>query len=176
MNHPTDLIGVRVARPEDRGGVIDVINAVAAEHRYLQTDRYYPTPTWERMLLQTQDVTFGLLLVATDKERIIGFGRLTVDDGIERTRLTGNIGLALLPTYRHCGIGRMLLGRLTAWAPELEFVRLNAAILVNNSASLRLFHGAGFQELHRRTIYLPYADGPTEEVIVGLRLNVREVS
>jgi GNAT superfamily N-acetyltransferase len=117
-----------------------------------------------------------LLLVVTDGERVIGFGRLTVDDDIERSRLTGNVGLALLPAYRRCGIGRALLGRLTAWAPKLGFTRLDSAILANNMASLQLFRGAGFRELQRRTSYLPYVDGPIVEVIVGLRLDVKEVS
>jgi GNAT superfamily N-acetyltransferase len=168
---------IRLADPEDRSGVIDVINTVAAERRYLHTDRYCSTPTWERILSQSQDVVNGLLLlVATDRDRIIGFGRLTVDSDIERSRMTGNIGLALLPAYRRCGIGRRLLRSLTSWAPRLGFARLNAAILAGNTASLWLFHSAGFRALQRRTIHLPYADGPTEEVILGLSLDVKEVA
>ena len=89
--------------------------------------------------MQGQDVANGqLLLVVTDEERIVGFGRLTTDQVIDPSRTTGNIGLALLPAYRYRGIGRTILGRLIAQAPQLGFSRLNAAILAHNTASLRL--------------------------------------
>ncbi len=69
---------IRTARSGDRDQVIAVINAVAGERRYLQTDRYLPTPAWEQVLGEGVDPKQGLLLMVVESDRrIVGFARLT---------------------------------------------------------------------------------------------------
>ena len=147
----------------DLDGIIPVINSVAAEKLYLQTDRYQPTPNWEELLADGFNVASGLLLIVVKyDEKVIGFGRLFPDN--LRGRSTGNIGIVLLPPYRSRGIGTDLLNLLVETASEFGFQNLTADILETNLHSLRLFRRFGFSELSYQTIICPHLRGAVEEI------------
>lgn len=158
-------IRFRVASQHDRNDIIDLINSVTAELKYLQTDRYIPTPSWERLLAEGINIEMGLLLIAiVNHERIIGFARLYPDDEHPLGRRAGNIGIALLPSYRSMGIGAIILKVLTACAVELEYDVLTANILESNIRSRRLFTRCGFRKVKCRKIYLDFINDHVNEL------------
>lgn len=170
------FITIRVGCRRDRHAITQLINCVAAEQQYLQTDRYCSTPLWEQALQEGMNRCAGvLLLVVVAKQEIIGFGRLTPDDtnGVDRT--VGNIGIALLPPYRSRGIGSQVLTTLLLAAPDLAFRRMTAAILETNIRSRNLFCKFGFQLIAQHQIRLPFLrQDLVDELLYELEVSSKE--
>lgn len=152
----------RMARPSDGPRIVEVINLVAGERRYLQTTSYVATPEWEQLLASGTDIHRGLILgVVQDQNRIAGFIRVT--PGSECMRHVGNIGIALLPSYRYGRIGTGLLARVITHARHWGFRQITANVLLDNSVSLRLFLGRGFQFQSLHLIHVPFSSAPVPE-------------
>lgn len=150
--------------PEQREQVINVINRVAAEGKYLQTGRYVPTVDWEKALDGCADKQCGRkILIVLAHGSVGGFCRLF---STEEDRKIGNIGVVLLPEYRNKRAGTKLLYRMIGIASDYGYVRLTADILADNFISLRLFQRQGFVEQSRRIIFLPHRNKFVEEVNV----------
>jgi RimJ/RimL family protein N-acetyltransferase len=89
-----------------------------------------------------------------------------------RLRHTGSIGMGVAPGYRGRGVGKILLGRLLAWActqPQIE--RIELAAISNNLPAISLYKQFGFVEEGRRLRHFKYRDGTyADDVIMGLQL------
>jgi len=170
-------IRLRIASEADRNDIIAVINSVTGEQKYLQTGRYCSTPTWERLLAEGLHVEDGLLLLAVEsREGIIGFARLNPDGEHVHGRKAGNVGIALLRSYRSMGIGAIILKVLIACALELGYGVLTANILESNIRSRRLFSRFGFRNINCRSIFLVFIHDHVNELYCELRLSrLREV-
>jgi L-amino acid N-acyltransferase YncA len=143
---------LRTAKPGDRDQIIALINRVAGERRYLQTDCYRPTTSWERLLRVGYDAKAGMaLIVLTHSHEIIGIGRLFADSLHTSLCPIGNLGLVLTPAWRDMGLGTKLLLTLIAIARRLGYFYLRADILQSNQRSSRLFQKFGFEitDIHR---------------------------
>ena len=163
---------LRVASGSDRSDIINVINSVAGEHKYLQTDRYRPTPAWEKLLSEGMNIPRGLLLlVIEDQDTLIGFARLYPDEQYPRGCRTGNVGIALLPLYRSKGIGAIILKVLAACAIALDYEVLTADILESNLCSKKLFSRLGFRRVKCRNIYLDFLHEHVNELYYELELS-----
>lgn len=168
---PSMAIRLRVAARSDRSEIIAVINWVAGERKFLQTDRYRPSPAWEELLSEGLNIRNGLLLLAAeDRGMLIGFARLYPDDRRSDCR-AGNVGMALLPLYRSKGIGAIILRVLAASAIALDYDVLTANILESNLRSRKLFSRLGFREVARRKIYLSFLDEAVNELEYELALS-----
>lgn len=156
-----------IAKKDDRPKIISIINQVAAERVYLQTDQYRPTPTWERLLNEGIDFDERLVLFVVKYENnIIGFGRLSP----QAENLCGNVGIVLLSPFRSIGIGTALLEFLIAWASRLGYVKMTADILATNIRSIRLFHRFHFKEHDVHFIQSPFSTKYTQEITFVLEL------
>lgn len=157
-----------LARKVDRQQVISIIDDVAAERIYLQTDQYRPTETWERLLDQGFNVNERLaLFVVKYREKIIGFGRLCPD---EAQPLYGNVGIVLLGAFRSIGIGTALLKFLIDWALSLGYIKLTANVLATNVRSRRLFRHFQFKECDVHDFYPIFAPEKIQEIKFELDL------
>lgn len=152
-----------VFHKHDREQVIEVINRVAAENRFLQTGCYVSSLTWENLLACGADQENGyLLLTVYDSKELAGFVRLSPDD--LGGRYTGNVGIVLLPKHRYKRIGTKLLDFIVNIAPVFGYKSLVADILFDNFVSLRLFTGRGFTQCSSRNLYLRHRNAVVEEV------------
>lgn len=161
----------------EREQIIDIINQVAGEGKFLQTECYVATADWESVLRNGVDVQIGrLLVVVKDAGLIVGFGRLfpALKDG----GMAGNIGLVLLPDFRCKGVGKKLLDLIVDTSPIYGYKLLTADILADNFISLHLFQGRGFMEYSRRRLNLPHHSEVVDEVRMQLLLpkGVRETN
>lgn len=152
-------VTITLSRKIEREQIIAVINNVAGEHIFLQTDHYCSTKMWERLLEQGFNAEERLaLFVVKYKEKIIGFGRLFPE---ERQPLIGNVGIILLRPFRSIGIGTTLLKVLIGFASSLGYVKMTADVLATNVRSIRLFRRFRFVE---RDIHDFYLANSTENV------------
>lgn len=171
-------IRLRVASVTDRQAIVDVINSVAGERKYLQTSQYCPTPLWERLLAEGVHMEDGLLLLVVESlGQIVGFARLYPDESHAGGRQAGNIGIALLRSYRSIGIGAIILKGLIACATELDYQVLTANILETNIRSRRLFARCGFRKVNRRSVFLVFINDHANELYCEMQVpRLREVS
>ena len=147
---------LRTATPDDRPQIIELINQVAKEKRWLQTARYEPSDSWEALLSTGYDPDRGLWLqLLVEDEIIVGFVRIFPDVSHTHSRPTGNIGIVLASPYRSRGYGKLLLAHAITIAPTMGFDYLRAAILMHNIPSLRLFLKFDFQIKEIRTVLWP---------------------
>jgi len=155
------------ARKGDRHKIISIINQVAAERIYLQTEQYRSTPAWEKMLDQGLQPDERLaLFVVKYKQDIIGFGRLTS----QTETLYGNVGIVLLSPFRSIGIGTALLEFLLHWADRLGYDRMTADILATNIRSIRLFRRFHFKERDIHDIQSPFSVEKIQEITFELEI------
>ncbi len=167
-----ECIRLRVASETDRNDIVSVINSVAGERKYLQTSKYSPTPTWERLLAEGLHVDDGLLLLAAESQgQIIGFARLYPDGGHAYGRQAGNVGIALLRSYRSLGIGAIILRVLIACAIELDYSVLTANILESNIRSRRLFSRYGFRKINSRSVFLVFINDHANELYCEMQMS-----
>lgn len=161
----------------EREQVVDIINRVAVEGKFLQTESYVPTADWESVLGKGVDRQSGrMLIVVKAYDLMVGFGRLFPAE--QRERNMGNVGIVLLPQYRYKGVGTRLLGLIVDIAPDYGYGFLTADILVDNFISLRLFQSQGFTEYSRRSLNLSHRSAVVEEVRMQLLIpkGVRETN
>lgn len=156
------------AEKADCQQVVSIINQVAAERIYLQTDQYRPTATWERLLDQRFNVNerFALFVVKY-RQNIIGFGRLCPD---EAQPLYGNVGIVLVRAFRSIGIGTVLLGLLIDWALCLGYRKMTADVLATNVCSVRLFRRFRFEERDVHDIDSIFTSEKIQEITFELDL------
>lgn len=154
-----------IALANERNSIINVINRVAGEHKYLQTDRYYPSPVWENLLDEGINTNDGLLLLAIESPKgIIGFARVYPDSNHPLERNAGNIGIALLPAYRSRGFGAIILKYLMGYAIALDYRILTANILETNMRSRNLFSSCGFKAVKKKQQLLGFLDAYVNEL------------
>ncbi|MDD2922849.1 MAG: GNAT family N-acetyltransferase [Anaerolineales bacterium] len=154
----------------EREQIVDIINCVAAERKFLQTERYIPTAAWESVLAGERRGGQVLIVVKT-QSAVAGFGRLF--SGGQDERRAGNVGIVLLPEFRFQGAGTRLLDLMIAFADDYGYEILTADILADNFISLRLFRSHGFAEYSRRLLRLAHRSAAVEEIRMQLLLNER---
>jgi len=102
---------IRVAQPEEKEAIKGIYRAVVGPH----ADQ--DEANWDRLIQQ------GVVLVATEQGRIVGFGGIDVH-AAEQVRW-----LYLLPRHQGAGVGSEILQRLESigWEAGLKTLRVHSA-------------------------------------------------
>lgn len=138
---------IRPYAAADRSALIEVIDAVCAESRWMRTPRFEPTPAWEHALASPH-CSCHLLLIASDRKEVLtGWCRLFPTD------LAGEVevGIGLLARGHGQGLGGRLLRQAIAWASRRALSRLILTTQSGNRPALHLFHKSGFSTTDRLT-------------------------
>ncbi len=114
----------------------------------------------------TQEVTgphrHAFVAVAVDGTVVGYVVAMQVDDVVDLHRV------AVVPAERRTGIARELLAAVQRAGREAGGQRMLLEVSDGNEAALRLYSGAGFEEIDRRSQY--YRDG-TDALVLGVRLD-----
>ncbi|MBU0495978.1 MAG: GNAT family N-acetyltransferase [Chloroflexi bacterium] len=142
LEHLTDntcQLAIRRSVAEDAPRIVEVVDTVCAERLFMRTNRYVPTPAWERALRAPDEHLDHVILLAMISERIVGWCQVypASDD-------TGDVGIGILKPYREHGIGTVLMTQAIAWAGAQGLARLTADCFVTNARSIHLFQKLGF--------------------------------
>lgn len=126
----------------DSSKLIQTINAVCGEGRWMKTTRFELTPAWTHAL-QEPECPCHLLLVVEDDGRVVGWCRVFPRDGSEDNQKVV-LGIGLLPLYRDRGLGTALVRRSLAWAGDAGYRRINLTTHPDNARAIHVFQRCGF--------------------------------
>jgi len=135
---------VRRATPTDAPVIVTNINAVCAESIYLATERYVPTPQWERALHQPDEYTHLLLLVAEMDGQVVGHCRIFPDEFGQKARHVGDLGIEIIQPFREMGIGTALMECAIEWTSEQGLEKLTVSTFSTNRRAIGLFNKMDF--------------------------------
>lgn len=125
----------------DRASLIQVIDTVCGEGRWMSTAQYDPTPAWEHAL-QQPGCGCHLLLLAVNKDSVVGWCRIFPKTG--SLPQAASLGIGLLASYRGQGIGTRLVQRALTWAWSAGLRRVTLLTRLDNHRALRVFSHCGF--------------------------------
>lgn len=166
-------VHIRAARPEDRTAIIANINAVCAEGIFLQTDHFVETASWRRAFSNNvnSEMSRHLLAVVEAEDHVVGHGRLFPNGYGSKDQHVGNVGLALLPSFRNHGVGARLLSYLVDWATNKQFRKLYVEIIASNVRAVRLFREHGFVQEGTLNRQLLVNETYVDEILMARFLN-----
>ena len=133
---------IRRFAPGDRASLVQVIDEVCGEGRWMRTSRFEPTPAWAHALDDTV-CRDHLLLVAVDGGRVVGWCR-TFPAACAREEETASLGIGLLRAYRDQGLGTRMVARSLDWARAQGLRAVALTTTPDNARAIRVFTHCGF--------------------------------
>ena len=160
---------VREATADDLDAILDLLEIVAAEDRYIATEA-----PLNRDELATSfrskyfaDSRQTAIFVAEQERRVVG--RI----GIEGTEVS-SLGMMVAPDWRGRGIGQRLLQRAIDWARSVGAHKVSLDVFPDNEAAIRLYRSFGFEQEGLLRGHYRRRDGRLRDaVLMGLLLTGR---
>lgn len=153
---------IREVQREDIPECVEVIRksfqTVAEELGFTEENapRFTAFATNEERLFQHFDNEHRPMFVFCDKETICGYYSLSIQNSSE-CELSN---LAVLPTYRHHGIGKALLNHAIITAKQMNFTTMNIGIVEENTILKKWYEQNGAVHLGTRKFdFFPFTCG-----------------
>jgi RimJ/RimL family protein N-acetyltransferase len=132
---------VRPLRVEEIEALLDLLDAVAAERRWIASEPPIPRDRWREGFERNLEEEYSVNLAAVDEEdRLIG--QL---DARGRADRPAEIGMAVAEGWRGRGVGTALMQACVDWARELGVHKLALQVWPHNDAAIRLYEKFGFE-------------------------------
>lgn len=137
-----DAFRVSRYRLEDKLDLIDVIDTVCSEGRWMHTSRLRLNEPWIHALTE-MDCRQHLLLVPRRDGHPIGWCRAFP------TSVPGEVdlGIGLLPPYRDKGLGTYLVQYTLRWAKKVGVRCVVLTTRLDNPRAIHVFKNCGFTEV-----------------------------
>jgi ribosomal protein S18 acetylase RimI-like enzyme len=161
---------IRRATPEDAGGIVSVIEVVAAERKFSAIDRPW-TVEEERRYVESLSAREAIHIAVDHTGAIAGLQILDRWSPLDSMSHVGTLGTFLLPAWRRRGIGQRLWDATRGFAREAAYRKLLIFVRASNSSAQSFYRGLGFSEcgrLSRQTIIDGVAD---DEIMMELHLS-----
>ncbi len=153
-------ITIRYPRSEDLPELLEYINKLSREKTFTPFQGEEITQEQEEKYLKNQlrniEGKKSIMLLAFDKDKLIGNAGIHLKDGIENH--VGTFGITLSIEYRNKGIGKKLAETVINEAieklPDLKII--NLWVFEKNTVAISLYDKLGFREygrLHEGILY-----------------------
>jgi RimJ/RimL family protein N-acetyltransferase len=156
---------VRRLRKEDLDVVLDLVEEVAAEGRWLGLEAPVDRDRLRARFLSSLGDSRSLLLVAEVGGEVVGNLDAEGRGGVAK------LGMTVAAPWRRKGVGTALLDACLEWARETGLQRLTLELFPDNEAAIALYRRFGFvQEGVRRRAYRRRSGELWDAVVMGLSL------
>lgn len=162
---PPGGVQVRAARPRDAREVVDLIAAVAAEGRFIRTDRMTATPHQYRRRFRGSWTAEGAEIVAVADGRVIGHLGTAREAG--PLAHVASLGMSVERGWRDRGVGAALMAEAIRWARWAAVEKLTLSVFPHNTAALALYRRFGFAEEGRLRAHTRKRYGYEDEVVMA---------
>jgi putative acetyltransferase len=159
-------VEVRPARPRDAGQVLTLVRSVAAEGRFIRTERV----PWTLRELRRQ---FRRSWRSTSARIVAVAGGVVVGDlGIKREehavlRHVAELGMSVAREWRRRGVGSALLAEAFRWASSAGVEKVSLTVYPHNEAARALYRKFGFEEEGRLVGQSKKSYGYDDEIVMA---------
>jgi len=161
---------VRAARQEDIDGIVELIETVAADDRYVVAARLAATVARDDVLLRYNEDEDRVFFVATVDEDIVGWLHV---GGVKAPKMghTATLTLGVADGYRGYGLGSALMDRGLAWARDQGYRKVYQNIPATNDRAIAFLEAAGWSVESTREGHYRIDDGLVDEVQLAIWLD-----
>ncbi len=166
---PPDGVEIRPARPVDARSFRRLYEVVAAERRFIRTERVSRTVLdLRRRFRRSWTRRRATIVAATDGEIV---GSLEIQrDAHPVTRHVATFGMMVAPGWRRRGVGAALVAAGIRWAREMGVEKLELSVYPGNAAAIALYRRFGFVEEGRLRRHSRKSYGDEDEILMGMWL------
>ncbi|NQT26624.1 N-acetyltransferase family protein [candidate division KSB1 bacterium] len=140
-------VWIRPLEDEDKLFILDILNYYIKTSFAAFAEDCIGQKECDKLIAASSGYPFYVL--ETDKQEIVGFGRLRPYHPFQTFRKTAVCTYFIMPEHTGLGHGKALLLELIEDAKKMEIKNLLAEISSGNEASLRFHEKMGFQECGR---------------------------
>ncbi|MEW6058946.1 MAG: diaminopimelate decarboxylase [Actinomycetota bacterium] len=166
-------VTVRPAEPRDAESFVRAFASVAAERRFIRTERVTRTAREYRRRFRrswTNDVAY---VMAVEGDRVVGNLSIRRDDHAA-TRHVAAFGMFVTAEHRRRGIGSALMAEALRWAKSVGVERLELTVYPHNHGAIALYRKFGFAEEGRLVRHSRKSYGYEDEVLMAAWLGPGE--
>jgi len=160
-------VAIRAATPRDAEGFLDLYRDVAAEERYLRTERVLRSVRVTRRLFRSSKTSEHCFLVAAEGDRIVGWISVT-REAHPVVRHVATFGMAVAADRRGRRIGTAMLVEGLRWARSVGVDKVELSVYPDNRAALTLYRRFGFVEEGRLRRHSRKSYGDEDEILMGV--------
>jgi putative acetyltransferase len=163
---PPPDVQVRPARPGDAAGWLRHFADVAAEGRFIRTERIDPSRRRMRRRLRGAWTKRQAYIVAVAEDRVVGTLHIAREEG-PVTEHVASIGMSVDKEWRGRGIGSAMLAEAFRWARWAQVEKLGLTVYPHNQAAINLYKKFGFAEEGRLMGHSKKSYGYEDEIVMG---------
>ncbi|MFB6228557.1 MAG: GNAT family N-acetyltransferase [Halobacteriales archaeon] len=160
---------IRMARPEDRNGLIEAIRAVAAAGTYIEADTVAHLIDHEEVLLRYNQLEARVFFVATVEEAVVGWVHLDAAE-LDELAHTAELTVGVLEECRGHGIGGRLLERGLRWAAANDYEKIYQAVPATNETAIEFLESHGWETEAVRADHYKIDGEYVDEVMMAVSL------
>jgi RimJ/RimL family protein N-acetyltransferase len=140
---------LRQAVGKDAERIIDLINSVGSERKYIVIEQFSHSIEWEKSYLENLDPSNIVYYVAVVKRQIAGI--ISIErDTYPKTYHTGTLGMIVLKGFRREGVGSKMIEMALDWARDKMIEKVCLQCFATNEPAIALYRKYGFVEEGRR--------------------------
>ena len=159
---------VRTARPDDVEALLDLLEAVAAEGRWIGTEAPVDRPARLRQLSESVEGHDRAVRYVADAGGTL-VGQLWME---LRPYNVADLGMLVARDWRARGVGSTLMAAGIGWARSSGAHKIALQLWPHNHAALALYRKFGFQQEGRLRRHYPRRNGELwDAVVMGLVLD-----
>jgi RimJ/RimL family protein N-acetyltransferase len=160
-------VAVRPARHDDLDGLVDLLEAVAAEGRWIGTEAPVDRERRRQRFAEALERDHSALLVAEADGELVG------EISLDLARFgVADLGMLVAEGWRGRGVGSALLRAGVHWARQAGAHKVHLQVWPHNAAALALYEKFGFRrEGMLRRHYRRRSGELWDAVIMGLPLD-----
>ncbi|MGZ5354563.1 MAG: diaminopimelate decarboxylase [Actinomycetota bacterium] len=162
-------VEVRPARPGDAGSFVEAYGSVAAERRFIQTERVTRSTRFYRRRFRRSWDERGAHLVAVDAGHTVGSLSIRRDEH-PATGHVATLGMFVVASHRGRGLGTALMREALVWARRFGVERVELTVYPHNAAAIALYRRFGFAEEGRLVRHAKKSYGYEDEILMAVWL------
>ena len=166
---PLSGIEIRAARPADAASFTEAYGSVAAEKRFIQSERVTRSARVYRRRFRASWSDRAAHVVALDGHRVVANLSIHRNDH-PATWHVATLGMFVVASHRGRGIGGALMAEALRWAREHRLERVELTVYPHNEAALALYRRHGFVEEGRLVRHAKKSYGYEDEILMALWL------
>jgi putative acetyltransferase len=160
-------VTIRPAVPGDAVSFLESYRSVAAEGRFIRTERVTQTVRQTRRRFRRSWTEAEATILAVAGERAIGSLGIRRDDH-PVTRHVATLGMHVVAGWRGRGIGAALMAEALRWARWAGVQKLELSVYPGNAAAIALYRRFGFVEEGTLVRHSRKSYGYEDELLMGL--------